>query len=101
MRYPFSNNTTTSISDNIYPLNSTTDTMSPASTQAFRAWLKGNVNMKLQTDAAVTCIMYEGINNYKGLADLDTKSIQQLPTCCRQQIDEVHQDLNLGIQQEH
>ena len=71
--------------------------MPPASSAAFRDWLKGNTGMKLSSDAAVQRILHEGINNYASLTDFDKKSIQALPAICREAITAVVADVPNGI----
>ncbi len=53
--------------------------------------------MKLSSDAAVLRITYEGITNWVSLTDFDKKSIQSLPTICRQTIPAVTADPVNGI----
>ena len=69
----------------------------PASTAAFRAWLKGNTGMKLRSDAAVQCLLYEGINNFESLTHFDKRSIEQMPTICKEGIDAIDADAENGI----
>ena len=55
-------------------------------TNAFKNWLKGSNNMKLSTDDAVVCITHEGITSYLSLCDFDQKSLQNLPSVCKENI---------------
>ena len=71
------------------------------STAAFRTWLKGATNMKLSSDAAVTRVLHEGINNYESLTDFDKKSIEKLPAVCKEGIDEILADPANGIAAEN
>eukprot|EP00560_Eucampia_antarctica_P009874 CAMPEP_0197830928 /NCGR_PEP_ID=MMETSP1437-20131217/7536_1 /TAXON_ID=49252 ORGANISM="Eucampia antarctica, Strain CCMP1452" /NCGR_SAMPLE_ID=MMETSP1437 /ASSEMBLY_ACC=CAM_ASM_001096 /LENGTH=42 /DNA_ID= /DNA_START= /DNA_END= /DNA_ORIENTATION= len=41
--------------------------MPPATSASFKAWRKGQNNMKLSSDAAVARVTYEGITNYNSL----------------------------------
>ena len=61
---------------------------------------KATVNMKLSSDAAVTRILHEGITTFESLTDFDDKSIERLPTICKEDIDDIHEDLANGIQRE-
>ena len=61
---------------------------------------KATVNMKLSSDAAVTRILHEGITTFESLTDFDDKSIKRLPTICKEDIDNIHEDLANGIQRE-
>lgn len=56
--------------------------------------------MKLSSDAAVTCLTYEGITNFLSLMDFDTKSIEQLPATCKETIVAVVADVDAGIAEE-
>ena len=69
----------------------------PLGTATYRAWLKGNVNMKLSTDSAVRRFLVEGATSFKALADFDTAAIQALPKICREDIPAVAADINTGI----
>ena len=60
--------------------------MPPATNTAFRTCLKFNIIIKLGFNAAVVCITYEGINSFFYLADFDSKSIESLPTICKEKI---------------
>ena len=71
--------------------------MPPASTASFRAWLKGNTGMKLSSDAAVQRLLHEGINNFESLTDFDKKSIERLPTICKEGIGAIVADPANGI----
>ena len=75
----------------------TSDINMVTSTAGFRAWLKGNTEMKLSPDASVTRILHEGINNFEALLDFDKKSIQALPTICKENIAAIAQDEANGI----
>ena len=71
--------------------------MPPAVTASFRTWLKSSNNMKLNSDAAVTRITYEGITNYDSLQDFDKSSIESLPKTCINTIPAIPEDLAAGI----
>ena len=71
--------------------------MPPATTNAFKSWLKANPNMKLSSDAAVTRITYEGITSFTALLDFDKKSIERLPATCKESIPAIAEDRAAGI----
>lgn len=64
----------------------------------FKAWLKGATGMRLNTNAAVKRIIAEGVTSFDSMADFDTKSIQGLPTICRETIPAIAADLANGIE---
>ena len=66
--------------------------MPPVVTASFKSWLKSNTNMKLSSDAAVTRITYEGITTYASLEDFDKKSIERLPSTCKELIPAILED---------
>ncbi len=74
--------------------------MPPAVTNAFKNWLKSNTGMKLSSDAAVTRLTYEGITDYRSLTDFDKKSLQSLPSICKETIPAIAKDHNNGIEAE-
>ena len=53
--------------------------------------------MKLSSDASVNRLLHEGINNYEALTDFDTKSIERLPSICKNNIPAIVEDLANGI----
>ena len=53
--------------------------------------------MKLSTDVAVVRITHEGITTYLSLCDFDAKSLQNLPSVCKESIPAVTADLANGI----
>jgi hypothetical protein len=63
---------------------------------AFRTWSKGNLNMKLSSDASVVRLTHEGI-----LTDFDTKAIKLLPKVCKDNIDAIVADVPNGIAAEN
>lgn len=63
---------------------------------AFKNWLKANTGMKLVTDSAVNRIICEGITNYDSLLDFDKKSIQTLPSVCKEHIPAIEADAQAG-----
>ena len=69
----------------------------PATSAAFRSWLKSNSNIKLSSDASVLRITHEGITNYDSLLDFDKKSIQLLPSICKEKILAIPEDAANGI----
>ena len=71
--------------------------MSPATTPAFRLYLKSATNIKLNTDAAVTRILYEGITSFTSLGDFSPDSIKTMSRNCRETIPAVTADLAAGI----
>ena len=58
----------------------------PIVTAAFKSWLKASTNIKLSSDAAVTRITHEGITNFESLLDFDKKSLQLLPSTCKEKV---------------
>ena len=74
--------------------------MPPTVTNAFKTWLKENVNMKLSSDAAVTRVTYEGITNFESLTDFDKTSIEYLPRTYKEKILAITEDIPVGIQAE-
>ena len=71
--------------------------MPPTVTNSFKTWLKGNVNMKLSSDAAVTRVTYEGITNFESLTDFDKTSFEYLPRTCKEKILAITEDISAGI----
>jgi hypothetical protein len=71
--------------------------MPPAVTPAFRLYLKSATNMKLNTDASVTRILYEGITSFASLGDFDADSIKTMARNCRETIPAVTADVAVGI----
>ena len=63
---------------------------------AFKTWLKANTGMKLVTDSAVNRIIKEGITNFESLVDFDKKSIQNLPTICKEAVPAIAEDVAAG-----
>ena len=55
-------------------------------TAAFKNWLKSSTNIKLSSDAAVTRVTHEGITNFESLLDFDKKSLQLLPSICKETV---------------
>ena len=72
-------------------------TMPPASNAGFRLYLKSAVQMKLNTDSAVTRILYEGITSFESFGDFDAASIKSLAKNCRETIPAVTADAAAGI----
>ena len=64
----------------------------PVPTQAFKKWLKYNLNIRLSSDAAVTRIASEGITTFASLLNFDRKSIQYLPGTCKVSISAIEAD---------
>lgn len=71
--------------------------MPPATTNAFKSWLKANPNMKLTSNASVTRITYEGLTDYLSLLDFDRESIEALSKACSRSIPAVTEDATNGI----
>jgi hypothetical protein len=71
--------------------------MPPATTPQFRLYLKSATNIKLNTDAAVTRILYEGITSFASLGDFDAESIKTMARNCRETIPAVAADQDAGI----
>ena len=66
----------------------------PHATNAFfRTWLNSNNTIKISSNAAVVRITYDGIVNFVSLADFDQKSIESLPTTCKDKIPAITDDL--------
>jgi hypothetical protein len=74
--------------------------MPPNVTASFKTWLKANTGMKLSSDASVLRLTYEGITNYESLLDFDKKSIQSLPSVCKESIPAINADGQAGIAEE-
>ena len=70
-------------------------------TAAFRPWLKGNLNMKLSSDASVLRLTHEGITSLDSLTDFDDKAIKLLPKVCKDNIDAIVADVPNGIAAEN
>ena len=70
------------------------------SAAAFKAWLKDSTNMKLSSDASVLRLTKEGITNFESLTDFDKKSLERLPSTCKESIDEIIADVpnNIGAE---
>ena len=71
--------------------------MPPVTTAQFRLYLKGTTNIKLNTDGAVTRILYEGITSFASLGDFDDASIKMLARNCRETIPAIRADVDAGI----
>jgi hypothetical protein len=71
--------------------------MPPNTTAAFRLYLKSSTNVKLNTDAAVNRILYEGVTSFASLRDFDADSIKTLSRNCRETIPAVQADAAAGI----
>ena len=71
--------------------------MPPVTTAQFRLYLKSTTNIKLNTDAAVTRILYEGITSFASLGDFDADSIKTMARNCRETIPAVTADADAGI----
>ena len=70
----------------------------PHATNAFfRTWLNSNNTIKISSNAAVVRITYDGIVNFVSLADFDQKSIESLPTTCKDKIPAFTDDTASGI----
>jgi hypothetical protein len=74
--------------------------MPPTVTHAFKAWLKGNVNIKLSSDSAVNRITFEGVTDYKSLLDFDRESVEALSKACSRTIPAIAADVANGISAE-
>ena len=64
----------------------------PVPNQAFKSWLKSNLNIRLSSDAAVTCIASESITTFASLLDFNKKSIQYLPGTFKVSISAIEAD---------
>lgn len=60
--------------------------MPPVVNTTFKVWLKGSVNIKLSSDAAVTCVTYECITCFSSLREFNKISIWYLPRTCKEKI---------------
>ena len=63
----------------------------------FKNWLKSTTNIRLSSDRAVNRLIAEGIVNFASLLDLDKKSVEALPSVCKETIPAVAADVNNGI----
>ena len=63
---------------------------------AFKTWLKANTGMKLTTDSAVNRIIKEGLTGFDTLTDFDKKSIQNLPSICKETVAAIPEDVAAG-----
>ena len=61
-------------------------------TNAFKNWLKSNPNMRLNTASAITRVLAKGLMDFNSLHDFDKKSIQNLPTVCKESIPAIAED---------
>ena len=75
--------------------------MPPTVTNAFKSWLKSNVNIKLASDAAVLRMTCEGVTDYASLNDFDRESIEALSKACSKTIPAVAEDIANGIAAEN
>jgi hypothetical protein len=66
-------------------------------TASFKNWLKGNMTMKLSSDAAVLRLCKEGLTNFDSLTDFDKKSLERLPSVCKETITAIAEDIPNGI----
>ena len=66
----------------------------------FRTCLKSNNTIKLSSDASIVHITYESITNFVFLSDFDTKTIESLPTNCKEKIPDITDDPAAGITDE-
>ena len=57
--------------------------------------------MKLSSDAAVLCLLQEGLTNFDSLTDFDKKSLERLPSVCKETIPAIAADLPNGIAAEN
>ena len=57
--------------------------------------------MKLSSDAAVLRLLQEGLTTYNSLTDFDKKSLEQLPSVCKETIPAIAADLPNGIAAEN
>ena len=71
--------------------------MPPTITNAFKTWLKRNVNTKLISDASVIRVTYEGTISFESLTDFYKTSIEYLPRTCREKIIAITEDVPAGI----
>ena len=71
--------------------------MPPTTSAGFRLFLKSNTNMKLQSDVAVTRILYEGVTTFASLADFDDDSIKALSKNCKETIPAIAEDVAAGV----
>ena len=71
--------------------------MPPAVTNALKIWLKGNVNVNLSPDDAVTRVTYEEITSFESLMDFDKTRFQCLPSTCNEKTLAITEDIPAGI----
>ena len=74
--------------------------MDPVVSETYKSWIKSASNIKLSSDAAVTRITHEGVTNFSSLQDFDKKSIESLPSTCKEKIPAVTADIANGISEE-
>ena len=70
-------------------------------TATFKNWLKGDTKMKLSSDSAVHRICKEGITTFDSLTNFDKKSLERLPSVCKETITAITEDIPNGIAQEN
>ena len=64
----------------------------PVTTQAFKEWLKSSNIIKLSPDASVLRVTHEGITNFASMSDFDKKSIENMPSVCKNSIPAIEAD---------
>ena len=69
--------------------------MAPVVSAAYKSWFKSASNIKLSSDAAATEITHEGVTNFSSLQDFDKKSIESVPSTCKEKIPAVATQRNL------
>ena len=74
--------------------------MPPVVSASFKQYLKSSNNMKLSSDASVTRVTYEGLTNFESLQDFDKKTIEKLPSICKEKIHAINEDIPAGISSE-
>ena len=60
--------------------------------QAFKGWLKSSTKIKISSDASVLRVAHEGITNFASLSDFDKKSIENLPSVCKNSVPVIEAD---------
>ena len=74
--------------------------MPPSINSDFRTWINSNNTINLISDAYVVTITYEGITTFISLTDSDKKSIESLPTTCKEKIHAIIDNPAAGITSE-
>ena len=69
----------------------------PVTTQTFKGWLKYSNNMKISSDASAVRLTHEGVTKSASLSGFDKKSIENLPSVCKNSIPAIEADASNSI----